>query len=479
MTKKEYLRKLDEELILLDEEIADDILDYYRSRFDEEKRFENKTDEEIIKSLGDPFDLAKRIYSSYGIKPEKWESARNDDINTVRAVLVLMFDVFVASWLIPLLVFLSLSVFATFVTFPFVIATLPSFGINDIILIIVLAFGVYSLLILLILGLVEISIIVIRNILIMNVKVLSPRNKTTSRLIKRVSLFEWMRRMKMGRNVFINLGMIAISLVAISFLIITTVDNDILSTIGAQPTIKNTFPEDLSEEIIEEEAYSIKIDVGDLDINLVRNLSTELQITHEYNMDDLFKYSVDYENNKIDIKTYEDKLNGGFFGVYEGVLTVSVPADLLINEIDIDAGESDIEMFHYDSDVLDIEIDSGDINMYKVDVQEATITSDEGNINLLDSWAVELSITVDDGFIFLSDIDSYLRLGEKLNITNSEGDITLESVYFKDIVIDNPLGDFHFRNFNEFYEIENLEVKSIEGEVIVEPPVKNRKPDQG
>ncbi len=363
MTKKEYLRKLDEELILLDEEIADDILEYYKNRFDDDKRYENKSDSEIIESLGDPFELAKRIYSSYGIKPEKWESAREDDVSTVKAILVLAFDVFIASWLIPLLVFLTLSILATFVTFPFVIASLPSFGISDIILVIILSFGVYALLILLILGLAEISIIVTKNILIMNIKILSPRNKTTSRLVKRMSLFAWLRRMKMGRNIFINLAMIAITLVAISFLIITTVDTEILSAIGDQPLLSTPHDRDFTTEIMEGEPYTLSIEVGDVDLDFRKNLSNEVKVLHEYNMDDLFTYVVDPDKNYIFIETSQESIEQEFIATYEGTITISLTVGLNISGISITEGDCNLTMYNYELSDLTNDIKDGDIDL--------------------------------------------------------------------------------------------------------------------
>jgi uncharacterized membrane protein len=68
MTQKEYLLELEQEIELLDADIAEEVLDHYQARFRDASRYENKTDDEVILELGTPRQLAKRIYESYGIK---------------------------------------------------------------------------------------------------------------------------------------------------------------------------------------------------------------------------------------------------------------------------------------------------------------------------------------------------------------------------------------------------------------------------
>jgi|GEM_PF-4397301 len=471
MTKKEYLHILDNELVLLDEEIADDILEYYKNRFEEEKRFENKSETEIIEALGDPYELAKRIYSSYGIKPEKWQSARQEDVDVWKAVGVISFDILVASWLIPLLVFVTLSVLAAFVTFPFVMSSLPSFGLSDRFLIIVFSFGVYSLLILLILGLTEITLIITRMILILNVKILSPRNKTTSRMLKGMSLFQWMRSVKMGRNIFLNLGMIAISIVAISFLIITTERSDILSAIGAQPSMENTIIRDLTTEIEGGDEYRVKLDVGDMQVSIVRNHTNEMKIEHKYNMDDFFTYVLDEENNILRIQTQHENIQETFLSEYDGSITLSLPDQLIVDEMIITAENSTLEVLHFSVNSLQINISEGNINLFKTIAIDSEITNDNGNVSLLYFDSINTRINMKEGYLFMSQNNNVLSDGEKLAITNLSGDIYLEDVFYEEVIVIATLGDFSYMNRTNVYEVGYFEITSSEGLIILEVPI--------
>lgn len=470
MTKKEYLRQLEEEIILIDEDIADDIIDYYKLRFEEGKRFESKTAEEITEELGTPKELAKRIYASYDIREDLWESAREDDVELKKAVPVILFDLLVGTWLIPLIIFLILTGFASFVTFPFVIAAIPGLVIRDALLVILLAIGTYSILLLLVLGISEVGVVVVKNILIWNLKVLSPRNKTTARMIKRVSLFQWMRQVKMGRNIFINLGMVAISLISISFILLSNYNSDVFSIFGTQAVITRDPSRDLAEEIALGEVYTLNIDVGDVDVQLVENLSTEVRVTHKYSLEDGFFFEVDTEKNVIVIRTYQEQVNEGLFNNYEASTVISIPEELILESVNIVSQNGDIDVLHYESDVLNIENNEGDIYMYNPEVGSSEIVSKEGSITVLDGFVKELYIVSVDSFVNVSDVNNMLNDGSSVKIDIVKGEVNLRNTYFKVIEVETLSANINLKNENDVYVIEELITNSTEGIIIVEAP---------
>jgi len=284
MTQKDYLIELEQEIELLDEEIAEEIIEYTQARFRDAFRYENKSEAEVIADLGTPRQLAKRVYESYGIKDSLWTSSRSDNIKLYQVVLMVLFDVFVASWVIPLMVFIVLTGFASFITFPVVIAAIPGLVLQDVILVLLLAIGAYSLLLLFAIGLTELTIVIIRNILILNFKVITPQNKTTIRLLKNISLFSWMRRVKLGRNIFINLGMMGVTLVSFSFLFLLNSGTAIGDIFGAQQTIQTQFSTSLVEQIGRNEPYNIVIQMGDVDVRIQPLAIDELRIDRAYNL---------------------------------------------------------------------------------------------------------------------------------------------------------------------------------------------------
>ncbi len=470
MTKKEYLRQLEEEIVLIDEDIADDIIEYYKLRFEEGKRFESKTVEEIILELGEPKELAKRIYGSYDIREDLWESAREDEVQMKKVLPVILFDLLVGTWLIPLLVFLTLTGFASFVTFPFVIAAIPGLVIRDALLVILLAIGTYSILLLLVLGLTEVGIVVIKNILIWNLKVLSPKNKTTSRMIKRVSLFHWMRQVKMGRNIFINLGMVAISIISISFILLSNFNSEVFGIFDTQPVLSQESSRDLSQEIIDGEVYSIFIDVGNVDVQLVENLSDELLVTHKYNFEDGFSVIVDTERNMINIYTYQDQVNEGFLNNYAASIRVSIPEDLLVDIVNIKTLEGDIDVLNYEVNKITVNNQLGDVHFYDLEADTAVITTDEGSVTLISGFYEEITVASTDAYITINDVNNMLNDGTKIKISSFKGTVNLNNTYFKAFDIDTNSADVFIANENEIYIIQSMKVNSNEGEVVINAP---------
>jgi len=470
VTKKEYLHQLEAEIILLDEDIADDIIEYYKLRFEEGKRFENKTVLEIIEDLGDPKDLAKRIYSSYDIREDLWESARDEKVNLFKAVSVLVFDILVGTWLVPLLVFLTLTGFASFVTFPFVIAALPGLVIKDAFLVILLALGTYSILLLLVLGLAEVGIVVIKNILIWNLKVLTPKNKTTARMIKRLSLFQWMRQIKMGRNIFINLGMVAITLVSVSFILLSNFNSDVFGAFNTRSDIVKTYERDLSHEIESGDEYTIIANIGDVDIRFVTNLTNELQITHKYNLNDGFTYDVDFEKNMIYINTFQDKVSDGFINTYTASILVSIPEGLIVSKVDVDLIDGDVDVLKFISDEFNVKNHYGDIHLYNLLTSRSEIISSEGTITIIAGQYDLLTIVSTDSYITVNDINNMLNDGSKLSINTIQGVVNLTNIYFEELTVDTLKADVFVSNDNEVYVINKLEIVSDEGVVVIDAP---------
>lgn len=470
MTKKEYLHLLEEELILLDEDIADDIIEYYKLRFEEGKRFESKSTDEIVDELGAPKELAKRIYSSYDIREDLWESARDEDIHLKKAIPVLVFDVLVASWIIPLLVFITLTGLASFVTFPFVIAALPGLVIKDAFLTILLAIGTYSILLLLVLGLTEVGIIVIKNILIWNLKALTPRNKTTSRMIKRFSLFNWMRQLKMGRNIFINLGMVAITLVSISFILLSNFNSDVFGIFATQQVISQDYTRDLTNEIEAGDEYTIVLNAGNVDVQFVKNLTNELELTHKYNLYDGFNYEVDFDKNIIFINTFQDKVKEGFINTYSASIQVSIPEKLLLSNINVKVGEGDVDVLHFTSEVFNVKNTYGDIHMYDVDTQETSIISTEGSITLIEGFFEDLSIVSTDSYITVNDINNMLNDGKNISVNTLKGTVKFNNTYFQEMKVETDSADIFVSNENVVYVINKLELASNVGEVVIDAP---------
>src|SRR6056300_625375 len=105
MNKLDFLRRLDKELSVLDKEERREILAFYEERFYTGTIYENKTEEEVIADLESPETIAKNVLAEYGVSPTyvKTKEERYSSVSTTRVILLIAFDLIVATWVIPTL----------------------------------------------------------------------------------------------------------------------------------------------------------------------------------------------------------------------------------------------------------------------------------------------------------------------------------------------------------------------------------------
>lgn len=463
MTQKEYLIELEQEIELLDEDIAEEIIDYYQARFRDALRYENKSQADVIADLGSPRQLAKRVYESYGIKDSLWISSRNTSVKLHQVALMVLFDVFVASWVIPLMVFVVLTGFASFITFPVVIAAIPGLVIQDVILVILLAIGTYSLLLLFAIGLTELTVVIIKEIIILNYKVITPQNKTIIRLLKDISLFTWMRQVRMGRNIFLNVGMVGVTLVSFSFLFLLNSGSAIGDILGTQQTIESVVSVPLTSQVASQEPYNIVIQMGDVDVRLQTYESDELRVDRAYNLEDGFGVRVDEETNTIFITTIQDVIDEGLFISYNAVYDIFLPDTLVLGTITIRILDGEVELDRLNATDITITQSSGELFVYQLDAVSLTYTSRRAKARVLESYLLVLELNVDDGTILINQLNDIINDGLFLTINASSATTTINDAYFRNYQMNSITGDIFLQNSNSIYQVESITVSIVEG----------------
>jgi uncharacterized membrane protein len=467
MTQKEYLLELEQEIELLDAEIAEEVLDHYQARFRDAARYENKTDDEVIHELGTPRQLAKRIYESYGIKDSVWTSARSANLNLSQVVLVLAFDLLIASWMIPLMIFLVLTGFASFITFPFVITALPGLVLQDAILVVILAIGAYSLLLLFALGLAELGVLLIKNILILNFRILTPQNRTTTRLLKNLSLFSWMRQVKLGRNIFINLGMIGLTLVSVSFLFLLNTGTQVGDIFGVQPEITQIITEDLQPLIDSEDIHNVVIQIGNADVRVITNPTSQMTITREFNLQDGYRYLYNESNKTLFITTTSEVIDEGFFRTYNASYTISLPEELFLGVVTIRVTSADVDVEGVRADDISITQETGEIFIYDVDAVEAEIFGDNSVVRVLDSYIQVANVQVDRGFIVFDRLNDIISDGLFMTVGTNDAIIDVEDSYFRNYDLASISSNIFLQNANQIYQPQSIRITSVDGIVTI------------
>jgi len=469
MTQQEYLIELEQEIELLDEEIAEEIIEYTQARFRDAHRYENKTDADVMAELGSPRQLAKRVYESYGIKDGLWTSSRQQNVKLHQVALMLLFDVFVASWVIPLMVFVVLTGFASFITFPVVIAAIPRLVIQDVILVVLLAIGSYSLLLLFAIGLTELTVIIIKQILILNYKVLTPQNKTTIRLLKDISLFAWMRQVRLGRNIFLNLGMIGMTLVSFSFLFLLNTGTEIGDILGTQQTIESSVTRSLQGQINSQEVYNLVIQMGDVDVRIQTIESTDLRVDRAYTLEDGFSLQIDDATKTIILTTIQDVIEEGLFIDYTAAYDVFLPASLRLGNVTVRIQEGAVELDRLTAQDIVVRQRSGELFAYQLDARSLTFTSRKAKARVLESYLLVLEMNVDAGTILIDQLNDIITDGLVITINTASTTTTINDAYYRRYQINSITGDVFLQNRNTLYQVESIDVAMVEG-IFTYPP---------
>ena len=469
MTQQEYLIELEQEIELLDEEIAEEIIEYTQARFRDAHRYENKTDADVMAELGSPRQLAKRVYESYGIKDGLWTSSRQQNVKLHQVALMLLFDVFVASWVIPLMVFVVLTGFASFITFPVVIAAIPRLVIQDVILVVLLAIGSYSLLLLFAIGLTELTVIIIKQILILNYKVLTPQNKTTIRLLKDISLFAWMRQVRLGRNIFLNLGMIGMTLVSFSFLFLLNTGTEIGDILGTQQTIESSVTRSLQGQINSQEVYNLVIQMGDVDVRIQTIESTDLRVDRAYTLEDGFSLQIDDATKTIILTTIQAVIEEGLFIDYTAAYDVFLPASLRLGTVTVRIQEGAVELDRLTAQDIVVRQRSGELFAYQLDARSLTFTSRKAKARVLESYLLVLEMNVDAGTILIDQLNDIITDGLVITINTASTTTTINDAYYRRYQINSITGDVFLQNRNTLYQVESIDVAMVEG-IFTYPP---------
>ena len=115
MNKLDFLRRLNSELGVLDKEEKKQILAFYEERFYSGTIYENKTEQEVISELESPEVIARNVLEEYGVSPKyvKTKEERYTGVNLSQLIVLILFDLFIASWLIPSLYSIVVSIFGS------------------------------------------------------------------------------------------------------------------------------------------------------------------------------------------------------------------------------------------------------------------------------------------------------------------------------------------------------------------------------
>lgn len=276
-----------------------------------------------------------------------------------------------------------------------------------------------------------------------------------------------MRQVKLGRNIFINLGMIGLTLVSVSFLFLLNTGTQVGDIFGVQPEITQIINEDLQPLIDSEEIHNVVIQIGNADVRLITNPTSQMTITREFNLQDGYRYSFNESNKTLFITTTSEIIDEGFFRTYNASYTISLPEELFLGVVTVRVTNANVDIEGVTADDISVTQESGEIFMYDVDAVETEIYGTTSVVRLLDSYIQVVNVQVDRGFVRVDRLNDIISDGLFMTIATNDAIIDVEDSYYRNYDLASISSNIFLQNANLIYQPISLRVTSVDGSITI------------
>lgn len=245
-----------------------------------------------------------------------------------------------------------------------------------------------------------------------------------------------------------------------------------------------------------EEFNTVKIDVSYLDnIEIVKGNGYKLSMDYHMSENDSNKIEYSLDNKILSIK--DNRLNNmniniGFFNDKNDKITLYVPEECNLEELNIQTSSSDINVTNINSNITNIVCNYGDVILSNLNSDNITLDSSSGEIKVRNIQGKDMKINNSYG-----DVDIENSNIANTNASLSSGDFEFDNVEFKNLIVDNEYGEvsintpisenlFNYNlecdygeieindnNFNDSYSINNnvdnnINIKCSSGDINIE-----------
>lgn len=117
-------------------------------------------------------------------------------------------------------------------------------------------------------------------------------------------------------------------------------------------------------------------------------------------------------------------------------LTVTIPQNLVLSELDVNVVSSDVVVDAVDCTELEVESVSGDIFVSDVNCNELSVETVSGNFDVRNTVITELSAETVSGVVTVADVTA-----NELSVETTSGDITVNNIVANGIDVETTSGD--------------------------------------
>lgn len=513
--KKQFIETLRSYLSPLEAEERQEIIDFYEERFYTGTMYEGKTEQEIIDELENPKDIAKNVLREYGYRlsqntSKEKENQESPTFNFFKIFWILVFDLLVVTWLVPLLFSVVIGAGSGLLEYLVYLNYPTTIDLNAF-LFIAFGFGVLFLWLLLIAWLYDVFVgfIIWLARWHMDVFMVRDRKKVLrffkqfqiqTHLKKHSTVWQWKQNLKIISAILIIIGGLA--------LFIRQGQLEVFAT-------RELASYHESVETQADEIWTLEVSVFESDINIIRTDASDITVSGEVIEDYDTVINFDTASNTIVIENDRDArfVISGFWQLIfseDCVLDVYIPRDIQLDSINIIAHNGDVSISDFDTlSVIDITTTNGKfvfndiagierlearttngriisnnitantlimattngiIDAENIDSEDLNLTTTNGNITMRQSKVIDGYITSSNGRINLTDINATTQDGQTLYTKTTNGEITLENVYVKSVELRTTNGDLSYYNTDRSFYLDHVVYNTTNGTSDIDVP---------
>ena len=438
MNKLDFLRRLDKELSVLDKQERREILGFYEERFYNGTIYENKTEEEVIAELERPEIIARNVLEEYGVSPKyvKVKEERYSNVNTFNVVMLILFDVFIATSVIPALYSAAVAIIGS--SFTWVTTLGLVFGESSAVDQYVFGFATAAYILLFLFGLVvlEAALWFTRTLIKWHLNVFKAKNR--EKHIKKLShwsLDSWFKKHR-GAKRLKNLALIGalVGIVYSGYWIFNHYDW-VQAEYSQNEIVDETITESFATELTAGDIWEITTDLENIAVELVQGSSEDVVVKHTYIKDDNFTYDFNFETNKLHLANDTDPGINFFwdpseiFNLLSGtknLVRIELPTDLKLEDVDIETSNGNIYVRNMDFNNISLDTSNARVDMININVlNDSTVQTSNAKISVSNAiFGGKLDLRTTNGMVEVNEVE----LGGNLLVNTSNGKVQVIDV---------------------------------------------------
>ncbi len=464
MNRKQFIASLSRQLSQLSLIERKEIISFYEDRFNN-AIYEGKSEEDVILELESPEEISKNVLTEYGI--ERKYSERKVEATSILGIL--FFDLFVSSWLLPVIIAvpasLSLSWFSYFFTFE--VFFKYSFGVAMGAFLI--STGVFMVYLVFIVYLVIISAKLVISIFNWHVRVFTgDRYLNLIDKLNNFSFFEQLAKIRITHKV---LGLIFVIGLAVTF----------TSTIVWRGIAPDTKEIETTLQISEYDVnnldnYNLTTDLNNSSVEVKYGLSDKVVVTF-HNTDDA---DIEYTETTNGLIIQDKSVTRWFdntsavdwlitlmqndFNYTGSSMVIEVPIGMTFSELDFETSNGEIVIDEITGSLISAYSTNGEITISDINASILSIAAVNGEITVTDLFATEVFIESVNGSISIDNLNTPENDGEVLIITLVNGEINVVNTYLLDVTLEAVNGDIEYYNDDNSYILDYLEMTTVNGQ---------------